>query len=376
MADTVSIVVPCFDTAAYLDECLQSLVGQTYRDVQIVAVDDGSSDGTAGMLDAWSARDERIVVVHQENRGLGAARNTGLRHATGAYLTFVDSDDKLPLDALQRMVSTLERTGSDFVTGVAARFDEHRTWRASLYRRGFREDLDRTHVFERPSLLRDHIICSKLFRRSFWDSAGLTFPEGTLFEDIEIATRAHCLAERVDILVEPTYLWRERPAGDLSITQDRLRPGSVTQRFEALTRTDHYVRDHAPENVWRRHSLKVLATDIRLYLHFVPSADDRFVEEYASAARAFLQTASPRAIAEQGHLRRRLVDLLIEGDVRSIRAMSAIMGPRAERTMRSRFVGAVRLRPRDQIWLARVGITVAAERVRATARRLVRQRAG
>jgi len=364
---TVSIIVPCFNTARYVDQCLASATSQSYEDLDIVVVDDGSTDDTAAIIKSWRERDPRILVVSQANAGLGAARNAGIAVATGSYLTFLDSDDRLPTDALERMVTTIERTGSDFVTGVAYRFDGDRSWRASLYKRGFREDLERTHVFERPSLLADHIICSKLFRRTFWDEHGFTFPEGMLFEDIELATRAHCLARSVDLLADPTYLWRSRPEGDPSITQDRTRSGSVTQRFGALTRADHFVRDHAPANVWRRHGLKVLSFDIALYLHLIPSAEDRFAEEYVRAAGQFLKTASPAAIAQQGHLRKRLIEMLIAGDVRSVRAMSRLMGPRRTRTLWSRLSGVRLLRWRDRLWLIQVAGLAVWDRVRSRA---------
>ncbi len=363
----VSIIVPCFNTAPYLDDCLGSLLAQTHRQIEVIAIDDGSTDDTGAILDAWHERDARVRVARRPNRGLGAARNAALSLATGSYLTFVDSDDMLPHDALERMVTTIERTGSDFVSGVAYRFDETSSWRASLYRRGFREDLERTHVFERPSLLRDSIVCSKLFRKSFWDEHGFTFPQGVLFEDIELVTQAQCLARSVDLLAEPTYLWRSRPDGDLSITQDRTKPGSVAQRFAALTRTDHFVRHHAPANIWRRHSLKVLSVDVPLYLHLFDSADDRYATEYVDAVASFLATASPVAIAEQGHLRRRLIEMITNRDVPSVHAMSRLMGPRKTRTVRSRLSGVRLLGWRDRLWLVRVALAT----VRDRARRLV-----
>jgi CDP-glycerol glycerophosphotransferase len=360
----VSVIVPCFDTAPYLDECLASLVDQSHTEIEIIAIDDGSTDGTPGMLDEWQRRDDRVQVVHQRNRGLGAARNVGLDMAVGRYITFVDSDDRLPVDALARMVTTIERTGSDFVTGVAERFDGERTWRTGLYRGGFEADIDRTHVSEDPNLLADHIICSKLFRRSFWNEHGFAFPEGTLFEDIEIATRAHCLARSVDILATPTYSWRSRPDGDLSITQARTRPGSVSDRFGALTRADHFIRDHASEDLWRHHGLKVLSTDIPLYLREIESADDRYAGEYVASAGDFLRSASPAAVAEQGFLRTRLAAMLVAGDVRSVRAMATVMGKRSARAL-PRQLAAIRfLSWRDRAWLVGVAISVAWRRIR------------
>ena len=321
----VSVVVPCFDVERYVDECLESLLGQTHTRLQIVAVDDGSTDGTPAVLARHASIDPRVEVVTQPNAGLGAARNAGIARADGEFLSFVDGDDVVPRDAVERMVATITRTGSDFVSGVADRFDDERRWRASLYRRGFREDLERTHVYDRPSLLNDHIVCSKLYRRSFWDDHGFSFPEGTLFEDIEVATRAHCLANSVDLLVEPTYLWRSRPSDDLSITQDRRRPGAVTSRFAALGAIDDFIRATAPANVWRRHGMKLVTIDVPLYARELGDGDDRFRREFLEATRPVLSAISPEAVASVGPMHRMLHRAIVDGDAESAAAVTTML---------------------------------------------------
>ena len=117
----VSVVVPVYQVEDYLAECLDSLLQQAYRRLEIVVVDDGSTDRSAQIARAYADRDERIVMVRQDNAGLGAARNTGLDHCTGDLVTFVDSDDLVPPAAFLRMVRTLEQSGSDFVVGAVTR---------------------------------------------------------------------------------------------------------------------------------------------------------------------------------------------------------------------------------------------------------------
>ena len=92
---TVTVVVPVYNTAAYLDRCVESLLGQSYGDLEILLIDDGSTDESPSLCDAWAARDRRIRVIHKENAGLGMARNTGIEAATGKAICFVDSDDHL-----------------------------------------------------------------------------------------------------------------------------------------------------------------------------------------------------------------------------------------------------------------------------------------
>lgn len=100
----VSVIVPVFNVKPYLAECLDSIIHQTYTDLQIILIDDGSTDGSGAVCDAYAAKDARIRVVHQENRGLSAARNRGIELATGEYLNFVDSDDYLLPDCIETLL--------------------------------------------------------------------------------------------------------------------------------------------------------------------------------------------------------------------------------------------------------------------------------
>ena len=95
MMDLVTVVIPVYNTQAYLDSCIESVVNQTYRNLQILLIDDGSTDGSGKRCDQWAQQDGRIAVIHKKNEGLGMARNTGIAHAGGDYLCFLDSDDCL-----------------------------------------------------------------------------------------------------------------------------------------------------------------------------------------------------------------------------------------------------------------------------------------
>ena len=126
---TVSVIIPIYNVEAYLDECLHSVRTQRHRRLQILVVDDGSPDRSADIARSHAAEDDRITVIRQANGGLGAARNTGVRHATGDYLFFVDSDDVVPPDAVSAMLAAAVKSGSDIVAAPATRFNSTRRWR-------------------------------------------------------------------------------------------------------------------------------------------------------------------------------------------------------------------------------------------------------
>ena len=109
----ISVIVPVYNVAAYLDACVGSLTGQTYKNLEIILIDDGSTDQSGALCDEWEKRDTRIRVVHQKNQGLSAARNRGLEIISGEYVAFLDSDDIIYEDAYRRMVKALERTQAD-----------------------------------------------------------------------------------------------------------------------------------------------------------------------------------------------------------------------------------------------------------------------
>ena len=115
MDGIVSVVVPIYNVEKYLDRCILSIVNQTYTNLEIILVDDGSPDNCPQICDAWAAKDPRIKVVHKENAGLGMARNTGIDYATGEYLCFVDSDDYIEEAMIEECYSAAKQQAADIV---------------------------------------------------------------------------------------------------------------------------------------------------------------------------------------------------------------------------------------------------------------------
>lgn len=111
----ISVIVPVYNVKDYLDQCIQSIVSQTYSQFECILVDDGSNDGSGEICDSWQQKDSRIIVVHQENQGVSAARNKGLQNAKGDYVTFIDSDDWVDDDYLQSLIAPLLQDSPDLV---------------------------------------------------------------------------------------------------------------------------------------------------------------------------------------------------------------------------------------------------------------------
>ncbi len=269
----VGVVVPVYDVAAYLPECLDSVLSSTHRSLDVLVVDDGSTDRSGEIAEAYAARDPRVRVLHTANLGLGAARNAGLAEVRGDLVTFADSDDAVPPGAYTAMLTALEASGSDFVTGSLLRWagpelSEPR-WMHRLHnprRSGIRAG-------EHPEILGDVFAWNKLFRRDWWDEQGLVFAEGVHYEDQPATTEAY-LAGTFDVLPTPVYHWRTRRDGT-SITQQRGSLRDLEDRWATKRRALAAVTASEQSALVLPVFLdRVLAGDLWRYFQHIPDCDD------------------------------------------------------------------------------------------------------
>ncbi|MGA8255097.1 MAG: glycosyltransferase family 2 protein, partial [Nocardioides sp.] len=201
----VSVVVPVYNVADYLPATLDSLLDQRHENLDIVVVDDGSTDESGTIADAYAAREDRVRVVHTANRGLGAARNEGLRHVSGSVLAFADSDDVVPPDAYAVLLKQMRRTGADLVTGsIVWWYPETDTGTERLVEPPWMKRLHQTRsavmIEQHPELLGDVFAWNKLYRRDFWDDQRLSWVEDTRYEDQPTTTQAFLRARRIGVV--------------------------------------------------------------------------------------------------------------------------------------------------------------------------------
>jgi CDP-glycerol glycerophosphotransferase len=316
-APLLSVVIPIYNVERYLAECLQSVVDQDVDDVEIVMVDDGSTDNSTSIAKRWAADDTRFRLVRQDNHGLGHARNTGLEHATGRYVAFLDSDDIVPSDAYRRMIAVLEETGSDFATGNVLRFDGGgRQWQAPLYKGMAKVEQRATHVSVNHDLLRDHLAPNKVWRTSFWHDSGLRFPVGVLYEDVPTIIPAHVQANAVDVVPVVAALWRIRDQGDSSITQSRNRDvRHLHDRVDAVAAASRFIAERAGQDLKAAYDTLVLRRDLRWYVDLYPEVAPVYQEELSSAIGRFIALASPEAL-RRTPVAMRIAYALLAGDDR------------------------------------------------------------
>ncbi|MFE1821030.1 CDP-glycerol glycerophosphotransferase family protein [Streptomyces anulatus] len=289
----LSVVVPVHNVEAYLEDCLRSVADQTLEAIEVVMVDDGSTDGSARIAAEFAARDGRFRLVRQRNAGLSAARNTGVRHTTPTvpYLAFADSDDIVVHDAYERMTASLESTGSDLVTGNVWRLTAQGRQQAWQYR-WLTATRPRTHITRDPRLLADRVAWNKVFRRSFWDAHGFAFPVGKLYEDTPVMIPAHHLAGSVDVLHQHVYYWRVREG---SITRRRTDVTGVRDRIAACEQVSAFLggRDAAQR---RAYDASCLRDDFGYFLDGLPMGGEAYRAAFLEGAGAFVDRAGPGAL--------------------------------------------------------------------------------
>ncbi len=179
----ITVILPVYKVEAYLPRCMDGVLAQTYRNLEILLVDDGSPDRCPAICDGYAAADERVRVIHQENAGLSGARNAGIDAAAGEYLIFIDSDDYVTEDFVERLYQALADTGSDlsmckwkYVKGEAVPDEEHDTGHVTTY--SGREMMGNLYIHDGAYYV---VAWNKLYKRSLFE--GLRFPAGRIHED-------------------------------------------------------------------------------------------------------------------------------------------------------------------------------------------------
>lgn len=227
MSELISVIIPIYKVEEYLDECITSVIAQTYTNLEIILVDDGSPDNCPQMCDNWAKKDARIKVIHKRNGGLSDARNAGLDIATGEYIAFVDSDDFIKPDMLEKLYTAIQKEKADIAAcGILNCEGDRRTaWGC----RDFAGSSEQILALLYDDAAYPVAAWNKLYRRSCWET--LRFPVGKTCEDAFTTYQLIHSARRIVMIPEALYCYR-------------IRPGSIMTSAFSLKKMDE-------EEAWR-----------------------------------------------------------------------------------------------------------------------------
>ena len=220
----ISVIVPVYNQEKYLDECILSILHQTYSNLEIILVDDGSSDNSFEICNKYKKMDSRIQVIHKENGGLSSARNVGLDVVSGDYIMFCDSDDFYLPDTCYLMEKEITSKNADYVIGNYINCTEEGTfWENPIF------DLDYFHNFrlsikdfDQSFYIMSSSVCNKIFRTSFIRELNLRFTEGVPAEDAIFTTYCFIKSNATYYISDIIYAYRQRNSGTSISTNNNL----------------------------------------------------------------------------------------------------------------------------------------------------------
>lgn len=281
MEPKISVIVPVYNVSAYLPECLDSILHQDYANLEIILIDDGSTDNSGIICDTYATRDSRIVVIHQKNAGAAAAKNVGLRIATGEYLSFVDSDDTLEPGAFRHMTALLENHSAD---AVQCSFRDVFTDEAidhialnDLCTFTTQEYLNRYTADWTCCLLWD-----KLYKRSLFE--GIFFEEGHIVDDEFFTYQGMMNAKK--IVHDPTIVYNYRKRRSSVTIRPEYRERTIFDKLDYLEKRRCSIAERFPDlkEIFDLHYL-----DMLLWLSHDPYVTVKCLETIKSKIHSYLK---------------------------------------------------------------------------------------
>lgn len=281
----VSVIVPVYNVAGYLEESLKSLIEQSYQNLDIIIIDDGSTDGGEKYVDKFAKNRKNVRVIHQENRGLSAARNRGLEIAKGDYITFLDSDDFFAKDAIESLLNAATENKVDISTCVHYERKEN----GELF--DFNHGALASGVYSVKEMLRNMLnergtnlqVIGKLYRRELFDK--VRFPVGEVYEDVAVCHQLFLRCKtNVAFIAEPKYYYNLRansitncgynPKKNILIKHTDEMCDAIDARYPDLLNSTQLRRAHARFSILRMVSQvkkptmqeKILRSGLRAYL--------------------------------------------------------------------------------------------------------------
>ena len=269
----ISVVVPVYNVEDYLEDALDSLVQQTFIDnIEVLMIDDGSTDNSRYIIEKYALDYENFYAFHKENEGLSITRNYGLNLAKGEYVHFMDSDDKMIIDAYEKLYTLASKNDSEVVSADFIRYNDDKAWIQPISNFLFSDlenDIDETNAYKYHKLLWDTPAWNKIYKREFLMENNLQFPnQNIIFEDNIFAIDLLLNAKKISILNDYIYCWRMRDVGS-SISQ-----ADYISRGKDLYKMAEIVNNTLKENIEDKDMLnikyrKFLLIDVPFYMESI-----------------------------------------------------------------------------------------------------------
>ena len=211
----VSVVIPVYNVEKYIRQCLESVINQTLKYIEIICINDGSKDNTLKILEEYSQKDSRIVLIDKENEGLSAARNQGTELARGEYISYIDSDDWVDTHYLEALYNAAKKYNSDVACSSIIRVTAGRRRNKLIYKKEeFTRDIDKKNELTNVPIY--SYVWNKIYKRDKLIQSGVKFPIGRVYEDIIWSIQAIYYLDGVVTVPSAIYYYRKNPTSVMS----------------------------------------------------------------------------------------------------------------------------------------------------------------
>ncbi|MBR3148449.1 MAG: glycosyltransferase [Alphaproteobacteria bacterium] len=232
----VSVIIPVYNTEKYLSRCLDSIVNQTYKDLEIICINDGSTDDSLKILKEYAKKDKRIKIITQKNQGLSVTRNVGLENITGQYISFIDSDDYVDLDYYECLVNLMEKNNADVVMCGMRIVDN------DVVSKNTTPNMTTNNFIKKIQNLPNGSTCDKLFKADLFKN--LTFPVGKYYEDNIVLLKTMFYSDVVVFTNKVSYYYFMNYSGICRTTDENIIKRRKEDRLYAAKIMMSFAKEH------------------------------------------------------------------------------------------------------------------------------------
>lgn len=304
MEDLISVIVPVYNVENYISECLDSIINQTYKKLEIILVDDGSTDKSGDICEEYKIKDNRIKIIHQKNAGLSDARNAGIDIATGKYIQFIDSDDYIDKDMIETLYKLIVENNADI--SICSNY---------ILKDGITscECSNKKYIYNRKEALKEILIdeairsyaWNKLFKKELFDD--IKFPSKKVFEDVLTIPKLFEKSDKIVFVDIPKYYYRQRDGSILHKQTNELRMNYIKAAMEInqfIRKKEPDLKDYCAYNI--AHITIKTYNDIGFFKLYDLLKNDTVEKLYNETKRIFENKDYERLIVEKSNIVKKL----------------------------------------------------------------------
>lgn len=314
----ISIIVPVYNTANYLEECLDSLINQSLEEIEIICIDDKSEDDSPKILEKYASSDKRIKLLYnKENTGQALARNIALKSVKGEYVSFMDSDDKIDLNAYEKVLNFSEENNLDMVLFNVVRFDRKGIIGGSeLHEKSIQKLNINTNILENNEFVYDTSPCNKLIKTSLIEENNIEFVD-RLYEDLLFSMELFTSTDSVGVLPDVKYYWRRRrDKSNKSTTQNRTNKKNIADRIFIINQIEELFKSNEKYNsLLDSYHFKLLEIDYRLFIDQIDIGDEEYKEFILNNIKPIIETYPKELFSHLSMINKIKYEFLIEDKI-------------------------------------------------------------